>query len=231
MNKKLMQIYSELHGLYGPQGWWPTTKKGELTPKYRGGPKTQREQLEVIFGAILTQNTQWDPNVVRSIIELNKHDLIDIEKIIGFPEKKLAELIRSSGYNNQKAERLKIVVKFIKESGGLKKLFLLPIPKLREVLLSVKGIGPETADSIILYAAKKPSFVVDAYTKRIFSRLGFFKEDAKYDPVREFFMKNLQHDAQLFNEYHALIVEHAKKCCRKTPLSEGCILSKYRKNI
>ncbi len=229
MNKQLVQIYASLLKEHGPQKWWPTTKKGDIIPKYCGGPRTQKEQLEVIFGAILTQNTQWDPNVVRSIVELNKHDLIDVEKIINFPEKKLAELIKSSGYNNQKAQRLKIVARFIKESGGLKKLFLLPIPKLREVLLSVKGIGPETADSIILYSAKKPIFVIDAYTKRIFSRLGFFNENAKYDEIQLLFMNNLSHDAQLFNEYHALIVAHAKKCCKKTPVSKTCVLNKHTK--
>ncbi len=226
MDKKLMRIYADLLKAYGPQGWWPTTRRG-FTPKYLGGPKSEKERLEVIFGAILTQNTQWDPNVVTAIVNLNKEGLIDTDRILKIPDSRLAELIKSSGYNNQKAERLKIMSSFIKESGGLKRLFSLPIGELRETLLSIKGVGPETADSIILYSARKPIFVVDAYIKRIFSRLGFLDENAKYDDVQRFFMENLPHDEMLFNEYHALIVEHAKRCCRKAPLSGDCVLKRY----
>lgn len=222
--ENLIQIYKSLLKAHGLQKWWPTTPKGEFTPQYLGGPRNEKEQLEIIFGALLTQNTQWNPNVVRSIENLNRNNLIDLEEIQKIPKKKLAELIKSSGYNNQKAERLKILAQSISKFGGVKKLLSQQTPKLRETLLSIKGIGPETADSIILYAAKKPVFVVDAYTKRIFSRLGYFKEDAKYDKIQEFFMANLDHDAELFNEFHALIVEHAKVCCKKKSSSETCVL-------
>lgn len=226
-NKRLMTIYGALLEEHGFQKWWPTTPKGRFVPEYDGGPKNDKQRLEIIFGALLTQNTQWNPNVMTAIEKLNREDLIDIDKIIRISHKRLALLIKSSGYNNQKAERLKIMAKFIKDYGGLKRLFSLDVPDLRETLLSIKGVGPETADSIILYAAEKPSFIIDAYTRRIFSRLGYVLEDAKYDAIRDFFMDNLPHEALLFNEYHALIVEHAKVCCRKAGSKEDCILKKY----
>lgn len=225
MNDKLIKIYTELLSSYNPQGWWPVTQAGELIPVYsQNNNLTKKQKLEVCFGAILTQNTSWK-NVEKAIIELNKNDLIDIDKIISIPQNELAELIKPSGYFNQKAERLKIFCTHIKNNycGDLSILFKKEIGELREELLSIKGIGNETADSIILYSAQKPIFVVDAYTKRIFSRLGIIKED-NYVKIQEQFHK-LKKDAKMFNEYHALIVEHAKRYCIKKPECDDCPLN------
>ena len=153
----------------------------------------EKQKLEIIFGAILTQNTSWK-NVEKAIINLNKHNLIDVKKTIKIDNKKLAHIIKSSGYHNQKAKKLKNFSGFLLKNynGNLKELFGNDIGKLRHELLSVNGIGPETADSIILYAAKKPIFVIDAYTKRIMNRIGFKEES--YDELQEMFMDNLEHN-------------------------------------
>ncbi|MFH1440377.1 MAG: endonuclease, partial [Candidatus Woesearchaeota archaeon] len=176
-----------------------------------------------------TQNTSWK-NVEKSLICLNKNKLIDINRILEHPHKELAECIKSSGYHNQKAERLKIIVRFLKENP-INKLAELPVNELREILLSIKGIGPETADSIILYAFNKPIFVIDAYTKRIMFRVGLCDKDVKYDDLQQMFMSALTTSDQnintkLFNEYHALLVEHAKRYCNVKPRCEECILRK-----
>ncbi len=167
-------IYDLLLSHFNPQHWWPVTPRGKLHPEYCGGPKTEKQQLEVCFGAILTQNTNWK-NVEKAIVELNKNDLIDVNKIHKINVKKLALLIKSSGYHNQKAKKLKNFCEFLVKNynGKLTLLFKKDINELRKQLLSVNGIGPETADSTILYAAKKPIFVIDAYTKRIMSRIGY----------------------------------------------------------
>ena len=153
----------------------------------------------------------------------------DIDKILDIPQDKLAAVIRPSGYFNQKAKKLKNICIFLKENP-ISKLEKMETRALRELLLSVNGIGPETADSIMLFALGKPSFVIDAYTKRIFSRLGVVKKNASYDELQRFFHKNLERDARMFNEYHALIVEHAKRYCRKMPLCKECILKDSCKN-
>ena len=227
------KIYHLLLNYFKPQHWWPVTEKGKLHPTYSGGPKNESQQLEVIFGAILTQNTNWK-NVEKAIAELNKNNLVDINKIIEIEHKKLAEIIKSSGYNNQKAKKLKNFCNFLikKYNGKLSLLFNESIKDLRKQLLSINGIGPETADSITLYAAKKPIFVIDAYTKRVFNRIGF-KEEA-YDKLQALFMKNLPNNEKLFNEYHALIVELGKSICKKHPLCNKCPVSQhcdYYKNI
>ena len=230
---KLLKTYEILLKEYGSQMWWPVTEEGKLKPEYTGGPKTtflrkrliKKQQLEVIIGALLTQNTSWK-NVEKAIINLNKENLIDLEKLKKISQRKLGETIRPSGFYKQKAERLKLIVEFLEQEKEI----------TREKLLEIKGIGPETADSILLYAFQKPEFVVDTYTKRIFSRLGLIKTE-KYEEVKSFFHGNLQkeinkeglHHASevaIFNEYHALIVEHAKRFCRKEPLCAGCPLNK-----
>ena len=197
---QLNKIYNILHKTYGKQGWWPVT--------------TDNRQFEIIIGAILTQNTAWK-NVEKAIANLRRAKLIDANKILKIKKEKLAQLIQSAGYYNQKAERLKIIAKFYLENKN----------PTREQLLDVKGVGPETADSILLYAYNKPSFVVDAYTKRIFSRLGLIKTD-DYHEVQDFFHANLEKNEKLFNEYHALIVELAKRHCNKKPECGGCPLGK-----
>jgi len=217
---KLQKIYDVLLEEFGPQGWWPVTKEGKLVPRYDSGPKNGKQQFEVVVGAILTQNTSW-ANVEKAIFNLNKAKLIDAEKLLETDEKKLASLIKPAGYYNQKAKKLKNVAVFF---AANKDIFKLKVPLMREKLLAVNGIGPETADSIILYAANKPIFLIDAYTKRIMFRLGFCKEDVKYDELQKLFMNNLPKDAKIFNEYHALLVEHAKIYCRKKPNCIDCIL-------
>ncbi|MBW3014846.1 endonuclease III domain-containing protein [Candidatus Woesearchaeota archaeon] len=208
----MIDIYENLLKKYGNRGWWPVTKKG-LVPCYCGGPGSDKERFEVIVGAILTQNTSWK-NVEKAIVNLNKQKLVDVDKILKIDVRKLAELIKPSGYFNQKAERLKIVARFFKNNK---------VPS-REELLELKGVGPETADSILLYAFDKPVFVVDAYTRRIFSRLGFLEEGASYDEWQELFHSKLKRDVRVFQEYHALIVEHAKQFCKKKAECEGCFL-------
>ena len=197
---KIFNIYAVLLKEFGRQHWWPTISKNK--------------QFEIIIGTVLTQNTSWK-NVEKSINNLNKNNLIDINKISKINTKKLASLIRSSGYYNQKAERLKIMAKFLINNKTL----------TRNKLLNVKGIGPETADSILLYAFKKPVFVVDAYTKRIMSRLGYKQEE--YDEFQKLFEKNLPKKYELFNEYHALLIELAKNYCRKKPLCNNCPIKTF----
>ncbi len=223
---KIKQIYSLLLKEFGQQGWWPVTEEGKLHPEYSGGPKNEKQQLEVIFGSILTQNTSWK-NVEKAIKSLNKNKLIDVYRIIKIKNEKLAEIIKSSGYHNQKAKKLKNFCEFLlkKHDGKLELFFNQNIKDLRNELLSVNGIGPETADSIILFAAKKPIFVIDAYTKRIFQRIGCKEET--YDDFQELFTQSLPHNERLFNEYHALIVELGKNHCRKVPVCINCPLKRF----
>lgn len=207
LRKSLEDIYEKLYRCFGPQDWWPGDSP-----------------FEVIVGAILTQNTNWQ-NVARAIDNLKKAKVLTPTKLHSLPLNKLAQLIRPSGYFNIKAKRLKSFLGFLfkNHQGKLDKMFSLPLDELRQEILSVKGIGPETADSILLYAGGYPVFVVDAYTKRIFSRKKLFSEDADYHRVQEIFMVNLKKDVQLYNEYHALIVRLGKDFCKKTkPKCEIC---------
>jgi endonuclease-3 related protein len=211
---QIKKIYSTLYKTFGPQGWWPTTPKNQLHPKHNGIiPKNTKQMFEIIIGAILTQNTSWK-NVEKAIFNLNREKLVDINKIKKINLKKLASLIKPSGYYNQKAEKLKIAAQFFSKNKN----------PTRDELLAVKGIGPETADSILLYAFKKPYFVIDAYTKRIFSRLGLCDGKCSYNELQELFYKNLPKKTKLFNEYHALIVELGKQFCTTKPKCKECIL-------
>lgn len=181
-------------------------------------------RLEIIIGAILTQNTAW-ANVEKAIRNLKKERVLNAKALSVIPEKTLAELIRPSGYYNIKAGRIKNFLKFLntRYKGSLGAMFGTDLYRLREELLSVKGIGRETADSILLYAGNKPIFVIDAYTKRIFSRHGFISKNAEYEGIQSLFMNNLRQDVRLFNEFHALIVELGKSMCRsKKPLCSKC---------
>lgn len=207
MNHRLEVIYDKLYQHFGPQSWWP----GE-TP------------FEVIVGAILTQNTNWQ-NVSKAIDNLKKAKVLTANKLHALPRPRLAKLIRPSGYFNIKATRLKEFLNFLFKNydGNLKKMFSRPLEDLRKEILAVRGIGPETADSILLYAGGLPVFVVDAYTKRIFSCQKLFSEDTDYFQAQKIFMENLKKDVQLFNEYHALIVRLGKDFCKKTnPKCETC---------
>jgi endonuclease III related protein len=208
MQRLLMNIYRKLYKAYGPRHWWP----GETS-------------FEVMVGAILTQNTSWK-NVEKAIQKLKGEGILNPEGIHRLKKKELAPLIRSSGYYRIKADRLKAFMDFLYEEfdGNLKKMRKRKLEELRERLLGVKGIGPETADSILLYGLKKSIFVVDAYTKRILSRHGIISEKASYGEVQKLFMDHLPHDEKLFNEYHALFVHLGKMVCRKMPKCDICPL-------
>jgi endonuclease-3 related protein len=209
LSERLKEIYDLLFKRFGPQDWWP----GD-TP------------FEVIVGAILTQNTNWT-NVEKAITNLKKANLLIPDKLHKLDIKKLAELIRPAGYFNIKVKRLKNFLDWFFENycGELKNLENVSTAELRQQLLSVKGIGPETADSILLYALNRPVFVVDAYTARICSRHHLIGEDADYHQIQETFEFNLPSDIKLFNEYHALIVRLGKDFCKPTPKCEECPLN------
>jgi endonuclease-3 related protein len=204
----LLKVYDKLYEKYGPQHWWP----GD-TP------------FEVIVGAILTQNTNWG-NVEKAIANLKEEGILSPEGLRYVNHNHLAKLIRPSGYFNIKAGRLKHFIDYLfkRHEGSLERMFSLDLKKLRHELLEVKGIGPETADSILLYAGEYPIFVIDAYTVRIFQRLGILPEDVTYHEAQELFMDSLPHDASLFNEYHALIVRFGKEHCRSKPVCDVCLL-------
>jgi endonuclease III related protein len=174
----------------------------------------------------LTQNTNWT-NVEKAIANLKSAELLDAEALMAIPERILAEVVRPSGFYTVKSRRLKSFVSFLfaRYGGDLQVMFRTPWPELREELLGVPGIGRETADSIILYAGGEPTFVVDAYTLRIFNRLGLIGTDADYERIRSTFMEVLPADVSLYNEYHALIVQHGKERCRTKPLCTGCPLA------
>lgn len=206
--KKLLKIYKILLKEYGPQDWWPADSP-----------------FEIMIGAVLTQNTNW-MNVSRAIDNLKKKDLICPHKIAGISKRKLISAIRPSGFYNQKAAYLKNLSRHIVEkySGDLRKMAMSNTILLRNELLAIKGLGPETVDSILLYALNKSVFVIDAYTRRIFGRHGVKIKDSDYTGWQKFFESNLPKDQSLFNEYHALIVRLAKEKCRKKPGCQGCPL-------
>jgi endonuclease-3 related protein len=193
----LLKIYKSLYDFFGPLNWWP----GD-TP------------FEIMVGAVLTQNTSWS-NVEKAISNLEKEDLLEPWKLYRINREELAHLIKPSGYYNIKARRLKNFLNlFINDfEGSAEKMFSGDSWELRKKLLKVNGIGPETADSILLYAGNKLFFVVDAYTKRIFSRHKLISEDASYHQIQEFFSQNLDRDVKLFNEFHAQIVMLGKTTC------------------
>lgn len=222
---KFKKIYSILYREYGPQGWWPLTPKGSSRTRHHAGrPRTDAHRFEIMIGAVLTQNTAWT-NVEKALEQLHKSKLVRHEALLKVRKEKVAGLIQSAGYYNQKAERLKLISRFV-EAHGMKSLLAKDTASLRSLLLDVKGIGPETADSIVLYAFGKPSFVIDAYTRRIFSRIGLCDVGVDYDSLQEMFVENLDSDVEVFQEYHALIVEHAKRHCRANPQCGGCVISR-----
>ncbi len=204
---KLLEIYNTLHDYFGPQHWWP----GE-TP------------FEVMVGAVLTQNTNWK-NVSRAITALKKENLLTLEALSSIPVEHLALKIKPAGYYNLKAVRLKNLLNCINHeyNGKIDDFQNEPTGLLRKQLLKVKGIGPETADSILLYAAGKPVFVVDAYTHRILFRHNLITEEEQYAEIQTLFMDSLPEDVSLFNEYHALLVRLGKEFCKKSkPLCISC---------
>jgi len=208
MAARLRAMYQVLLEALGPQGWWPG-----------------RTRFEVIVGAILTQNTSW-ANVARAIQNLRRARALTPQALAAIPPARLARLIRSSGYYNVKAGRVKRFLGFLRDQYGLNlsRMLARPPSSLRRELLAVPGIGPETADSILLYAGGMPIFVVDAYTRRILSRHGLVPPDASYDEMQALFMGALPPNAALYNEYHALLVAVGKEYCRPVPRCAECPL-------
>ena len=206
MKRLLMQIYRSLYKAFGPRHWWP----GE-TP------------FEIMAGAVLTQNTSWR-NVEKAIEQLKQRGVLTPDGIHRLKISEIAPLIRSSGYYHIKAKRLKAFVDFFFEGydGDLRRMSKEGLGDLRRKLLDIKGIGPETCDSILLYGLERPVFVVDAYTKRILSRHGIISERASYEETQRLFMDHLPLDEKLFNEYHALLVQLGKTLCLKKPKCDIC---------
>ena len=207
----LRKIYKKLFQFFGPQHWWPGNSR-----------------LEIIVGAILTQNTNWN-NVEKAIKNLKFKKKLSVRALREIPEHKLARIIVPAGFFNVKAKRLKNFIVFISEeyAGSIKKMSQEPLNVLRQKLLTINGIGPETADSILLYACDKPIFVIDAYTKRILCRHNLIEETDVYNDIQKIFMTSLKKDVKIFNEYHALIVKLAKEFCRTKPLCSDCPLKNF----
>lgn len=236
---KFEVIYEELFNLYGGQGWWPVTPTCtvDIRPMYGISTKTDKQRLEIAIGAILTQNTTWK-NAEKAIIRLNEKSLIGRQTLIDIRTEDLAEVIRPAGYFNQKAKKIKLFLEYDSKVKG---------KYTRKGLLSVWGLGPETVDCILLYARKEAYFVIDAYTLRFFQKLGFLDGSEDYHKVQEMFHKNLQgsfdearksrfamfhknleKDVKIFQEYHALLVEHGKRYYSKKPWGKSDpILKKF----
>ncbi|MFC1741455.1 endonuclease III domain-containing protein [Nanoarchaeota archaeon] len=227
---KIARIYEILLAEYGEQGWWPLTPRGSTrTEHHSGRPKSDVHRFEIMLGAILTQNTAWT-NVEKALEQLQVAGLVDMKKMRRARQPKVAGLVRSAGYFNQKSERLILLARFL-DSSGMGALSKKDAKTLREIFLGVKGVGPETADSIVLYAFEKPSFVIDAYTKRVFSRIGLCDVGVDYHALQKMFEDALVCDVEVFKEYHALIVELAKQHCKTKPVCEGCPVSKVCEKV
>lgn len=203
----LMTLYDRLCQAYGPQKWWPA-----------------ETAFEMMAGAVLTQNIAWG-NVEKAIANLKQAGQLDMEAIHRLGHERLAELIRPSGYFNVKARRLKNLCAWLLSQGGLDSLQEFPTDTLRQALLSVNGIGPETADDILLYAFARPVFVIDSYTRRLLKKLTLLNvPDVDYEGLRHCFETALEPDPVMFNEYHALIVQHAKQKCTDQADCKHCLV-------
>jgi endonuclease-3 related protein len=223
---KLRLVYKRLLACHGRQGWWPIVSSLTHESEYFiKAPRNESDFFEIAIGAILTQNVSWS-NVVKAISTLKSSRVLNPDSIRRIQVGRLAGMIRSAGYYNQKAKKIKNFITWYGRHGfSFEALRRKDRMELRRELLAVNGIGPETADSILLYGLGSKIFVVDAYTKRIFSRLGTIAGDEKYQDIQNIFHLGFKGDAEEFNEYHALIVVHAKKFCKKEPGCSGCCLS------
>lgn len=226
----LITIVEKLEKFFGKQNWWPLLKDGECLYLEENAVRTKNaaEKWEIMLGAILTQNTSWT-NVIRSLAALEKMKLLTWDAVIHCPEDKLALVIRSSGYYHQKAKKIRFLAEFFRDrfDGKVEDLDRLSLSEARKGLLSVWGIGPETADSILLYAYDRLVFVVDAYTRRIFSHLKLIDKTADYEEIRFFIENNLPADVRLYQEAHALFVALGKTFCKPKPVCENCPLSEF----
>lgn len=210
MTPSLLHVYERLLSAFGPQHWWPGDSP-----------------FEIVVGAVLVQNTAWR-NVEHAIANLREAGVMDPHALYALSAAELAELIRPAGYYQVKARRLRNLLKFVVEEfdGSLEAMFSTSLATLREQLLSIHGIGPETADAILLYAGGLPTFVVDTYTHRVMARHGWIEYDASYHEIKDHFESALPADAPLYNEYHALLVRVGKDCCKRTgPKCELCPLA------
>ncbi|MEW6765316.1 MAG: endonuclease [Pseudomonadota bacterium] len=202
----LREVYQRLDAAWGPQQWWP----GE-------------SPLEIMLGAVLTQNTAWS-NVERAIANLKAAGALSVEALLALPLDELAGLIRPAGYFNVKARRLRALLEWVRNEGGIEALAGWPDASLRTGLLGVHGVGPETADDILLYAFGRPVFVIDAYTRRILGRLGLVDPAAGYEYLRVVIEAELGPDVPMYNQFHALLVAHGKEICRPRPRCAVCVL-------
>lgn len=222
MSDLILEIYEKLYKLYGPQGWWPlmdleseNLMKTGATHGYHplkyDLPETEIQKYEIILGTILTQNTAWT-SAEKALLSLKELNALDPDKLMALDGDVLREAVRPAGFLNQKSGYLLNITRFFKSLNGR-------TPGRKEIL-RIKGVGNETADSILLYAYKKPEFVVDAYTRRIFSHLGLVDEKISYLDLKKIFENNLPPEVPLYQEYHALIVEHAKRHYQKKPYTD-----------
>ena len=209
MKKGFAELYEALLRSHGPQGWWPAD-----------------DAFEMIIGAILTQRTAWR-NAEQALIQLRSQGLIDAERMERMPRVRLAATIRPAGFFNVKAKRLKNFLRWYRVSGGYEALAKLPTEELRAALLSVAGIGPETADVVLVYAFRRPVFVVDAYARRILRRFGLISGTENYEEIRSRVERSLPGDSERLGELHALLVAHAKGSCRHRPLCDTCCLGAH----
>jgi endonuclease-3 related protein len=218
-------LYRTLLGRFGRQGWWPVTESGAPAPSYRPGrpfPKSDRHRLEIAVGAILTQNTAWT-NVEKALANLRRERALELGVLASAPSAKLARWVRPSGYFRQKALKLRVFARRVRARGGkVASLLDGPIASAREGLLELWGVGPETADSMLLYAGGRPIFVIDAYTLRIARRIGWLSESDGYSQAQRWFEARLPRSPRIYAEYHALLVELAKRHCKTRPDCQGC---------
>jgi len=222
----LEQLYQQWLDHYGPQGWWPvkSSTRGVNASGYHPGdysfPRNSRERLEILLGAILTQNTSWR-NVSMVMQSLIEEGILHHQRLQEFSSQELAEKIRSAGYHNQKARKIGILLEFLKQQGY-------PGEKTppREELLNLWGIGPETADSMRLYAYGEKEMVIDLYTRRILTRLGFQVEKDSYESWKDFCIGHLPEELEVYQEFHGLVLAHAKACCGSRPHCARCFLKK-----
>lgn len=201
-------VYQQLYSHYGRQQWWPADSP-----------------FEVMVGAILTQNTAW-ANVEKAIKQIKQNIALDEHSLLATNPERLAVWIKSSGYFNLKTKRLRALCQWLVENGGIDQIKRWSTDQLRSELLAVYGVGPETADDIVLYAFDRPVFVIDSYTRRLFSRLGLIEGNEPYETLRTLFEDSLPQRAELFNEYHALVVLHVKQVCKSKPDCVHCLLKR-----
>jgi endonuclease-3 related protein len=221
----LRSVYKKLLAFHGPQGWWPIINPSTSQSEYHlSAPRNESDFFEIAIGAILTQNIAWN-NVNRALISLKARGLLDPQQLRRTGTARLARIIRPTGYYNQKAKKIKNFINWYGCHGyRCRDLSRMDPDGLRKELLNVNGIGPETADSILLYAFNIKIFVVDAYTRRIFTRLGLLAGDPEYQEIQDLFHRQFKGSVREYNEYHALIVAHGKNVCKKKPLCGACCL-------